>query len=171
VIEEDQSISNKKSNLNQFEKKNSNESMKDIVMQEILPQNSKISPKKNNIDRKEILKNLAENSFNVNVEHYKTLNKIDEIIQENQEKDTKILDKNTKQINNMKVELKCCLSHVDRGNAIFVTNRDIIFKLPRPYLPNNYIKGNSFKITIEETETSNKKYEKIRCLQNKHLFK
>jgi hypothetical protein len=164
-------MSTKKSDLNQFEKKNSYESIKDLVVKEIIPPNSKLSPKKNNIDRKEILKNLAENSFHVNLKNDKTFNKIDEIKEENHEKDGKTLDKNTKQINNMKIEIKCCLSHVDRGNAIFVTNRDIIFKLPRPYLPNNYIKGNSFKITIEETETSNKKYEKIRSLQNKHLFK
>jgi len=132
-------MSTKKSDLNQFEKKNSYESIKDLVVKEIIPPNSKLSPKKNNIDRKEILKNLAENSFHVNLKNDKTFNKIDEIKEENHEKDGKTLDKNTKQINNMKIEIKCCLSHVDRGNAIFVTNRDIIFKLPRPYLPNQII--------------------------------
>ena len=128
------------------------------------------SPKKNNIDRKQILKNLAENSFNIKVQD-KAIHNFEEKKEEFKGKDEVIKDKNSKLINNMKVEINCCLSNLDRGNAIFVTNRDHIFKLPRNFLPNNYIKGNSFKISIEETEASNKKYEKIRYLQNKHLFK
>ena len=73
--------------------------------------------------------------------------------------------------NHAKVDISCCLSRVDKGNALLVTNHDQIIKIPKHYLPNNYLKGNSFKISVEEIEKSSQKYEKIRFLQNKYFFK
>ena len=85
----------------------------------------------------------------------------------NKIKQNTLINKN----NHAKVDISCCLSRVDKGNALLVTNHDQIIKIPKHYLPNNYLKGNSFKISVEEIEKSSQKYEKIRFLQNKYFFK
>jgi hypothetical protein len=112
----------------------------------------------------EIIKNLAENSFEVN-----TIRHIDNRMNENttQELKTsegKYLTKSTK-------EVLCCLSKIDKGKALFVTKNEQIIKLPHFFLPQNTMKGNSFKITLEEIEKKPAKYEKIRYLQNNYFFK
>jgi len=135
-----------------------------------LTENNQIQPS-HKINSKEILKNLAENSFNINIpEKREDLRK--ESLEGNKEDSIGISNKfDENKIKLVTVEIQCCLSKVNKGEAIFVTKKDQVFKFPGYYLPNNIIKGNSFKITIEETEKSNQKYEKIRYLQNKHFFK
>jgi len=101
--------------------------------------------------------------------------KKNEVFDENERSSPKNMPKPIEKINNKTnkntVEMNCCFSRNDRGNSILVTKHDQIFKFPKCYLPKNSLNGNSFKITIEEVEKVDQKYERIRFLQNKYFFK
>ena len=59
---------------------------------------------------------------------------------------------------------------MEKGNAIFVSSDDIIFALPLNFLPKNAIAGNTYKITIEETEKIHKKITFLQSMQKKFLY-
>jgi len=67
-------------------------------------------------------------------------------------------------------QLFCTFSKIDKGNAIFVSSDDTIFTLPLNFLPKNASLGNSYKITIEETEKIHKKITYLQNIQKKFLF-
>ena len=68
-----------------------------------------------------------------------------------------------------KSQINCVFSKVDKGNAILVSSNDIIFSLPLNFLPKNATPGNSYKISIEETEKIQKKINYLQLIQKKLL--
>lgn len=70
-----------------------------------------------------------------------------------------------------KSKIKCELSQVNKGDVVFVTYNDIIFHLPKCFLPTNYLTGNSYNIIIEESDNVHKKLSSIKNIQKKYLLK
>ena len=66
-------------------------------------------------------------------------------------------------------QITCVFSRVEKCNAIFVSSDDIIFFLPMSFLPKNAIPGNTYKITIEETEKIHKKLALLQSIQKNFL--
>ena len=67
-------------------------------------------------------------------------------------------------------QVECVFSKIEKGNAIFVSSDDIIFSLPLSFLPKNAIPGNTYKITVEETEKIHKKITYLQNMQKRFLF-
>ena len=67
-------------------------------------------------------------------------------------------------------QIICVFSKIEKGNAIFVSSDDVIFHLPLNFLPKNAVPGNSYKITVEETEKIHKKITYLQNMQKRFLF-
>ena len=65
-------------------------------------------------------------------------------------------------------KIKCTLSLLDKGKAIFVTENDIIFSLPSHMINTNFKVGNSYMINIEKLLNFQQKYKEIENIQNKY---
>ena len=64
--------------------------------------------------------------------------------------------------------IKCTLSFLDKGKAIFVSENDDIFSLPSAVLNQNIQVGNSYLFQIEKVNNFMKKFKGIEILQNKY---
>jgi len=67
-------------------------------------------------------------------------------------------------------QINCVFSKIEKGNAIFVSSDDIIFSLPLSFLPKNAVAGNTYKISVEETEKIHKKITYLQNMQKRFLF-
>jgi len=148
------------------------------------------------IDEKEIIKNILEklggntNEDVINeidkekIENIK-LKKDKDIIEEDfEEENLHFMDKSKdgKKLNNesllndlqnqknkIKVNsIKCTLSLLDNGKAIFVSDNDDIFYLPSILIDKNMQVGNSYLLEIDKVNDIMKKYNEIDKIQNKY---
>jgi hypothetical protein len=67
-------------------------------------------------------------------------------------------------------QINCVFSKIEKGNAIFVSSDDIIFSLPLSFLPRNAVPGNTYKISVEETEKIHKKITYLQNMQKRFLL-
>ena len=65
--------------------------------------------------------------------------------------------------------IKCTLSFLDKGKAIFVSENDDIFSLPSALLNKNIQVGNSYLLQIEKLNDHMKKLYEIENIQNKYI--
>ena len=79
-------------------------------------------------------------------------------------KKSKIQQKKKIKINN----IKCTLSLLDKGKAIFVSEDDDIFWLPSSTLNENIKVGNSYLFQIDKLNNQLKKLNEIENIQNKY---
>ena len=71
--------------------------------------------------------------------------------------------------NKIKVNyIKCTLSFLDKGKAVFVTENDDIFYIPSVLLNKEMKVGNSYSFQIEKINDSKKKMFEIENIQNKY---
>ena len=89
---------------------------------------------------------------------------IDDIFGNNKNKDFKEEQEKKININN----IKCTLSLLDRGKAIFVSEDDDIFWLPSSTLNENIKVGNSYLFQIHKINNQIKKLNEIEMIQNKY---
>ena len=64
--------------------------------------------------------------------------------------------------------IKCTLSFLDKGKAIFVSENDDIFWLPSATLNENIKVGNSYLFQIDKLNNHLKKMNEIENIQNKY---
>ena len=140
--------------------------------------NEESSIKKNiteNNSNSDINKNLNEDSsenesllFNISKQYALNKNNNKENIEQKETGSTKTnsLDKIEKKI---RVNIiKCTLSFLDKGKAIFVTENDDIFSLPSSILNENIKVGNSYMFQIDKLNDHLKKLYEIENIQNKY---
>ena len=67
--------------------------------------------------------------------------------------------------------IRCTLSLIDKGKAIFVTENDTIFSLPSAVLNTRVVVGNSYLFIIDKILDLQNKIETIENIQNKYINK
>ena len=134
------------------------------------------SVKNKNIDVKNNISNISNDNSKSNEESseneslFFNISKHDEIYKINNNIDNNMnrkndLDKEKK----IKINyIKCTLSFLDKGKAIFVSENDDIFCLPSALLNKNIQVGNSYLLQIEKLNNRMKKLYEIESIQNKY---
>lgn len=143
---------------NRFEQSNNNcDSFRNLKVDNLIEKAEDQKETVMKLSNSEIVRNLAENCFGI-------INSTSAEIDQN-------TDVSVSEKDRPKKEVSCCLSRFVSGHALLVTKTEQILKIPQFFFPKNTMKGNNFKITLEEVEKRPAKFEKIRFLQNKHFFK
>ena len=120
-------------------------------------------------------KNISNNNKNLETEENESLlfnlSKQYEIIknQKSNEKNNKDEKEDSTEEQKIKINsIKCTLSFLDKGKAIFVSENDDIFWLPSATLNENIKVGNSYLFQIDKLNNQIKKLNEIEFIQNKY---
>ena len=128
----------------------------------------------NNIDEENQNFNVKNKNINKNQDEAESL--LFNVSKKNEEKQSQnINEQNYKKIQQNKKKkkikidyIKCALSLLDKGKAIFVSEDDDIFWLPSSTLNENIKVGNSYLFQIDKLNNQLKKLNEIENIQNKY---
>ena len=136
------------------------------------PEHQKTIPDKNNLKLKFVaLRNGLIEEKNKNKQIIIENENLQKEIEELKKLNTELSTKNTKLDEEKKIKInniKCTLSLLDKGKAIFVSEDDDIFWLPSSTLTENIKVGNSYLFQIDKLNNQFKKLNEIENIQNKY---
>ena len=143
--------------------------------------------KENEYEQEDIINNNEENEQKLNINNKNINNKIQDYEEDDsllfnikKQNEIKTVENNEQNNSNKKMDsnkkeqiiqinsIKCTLSFLDKGKAIFVSENDDIFWLPSATLNENIKVGNSYLFEINKLNNQLRKLNEIENIQNKY---